>query len=80
MAIATRIFTQIVLMIIFCRIETLQLLNLHFQRTSIISRQTVNGFTDNRQVCGIYIIDACAVLSTPIIALTIQTGRINRLK
>ena len=64
-------------MILFCRIKILQRFNLYLQRTGIVGCQTVNGFTDNRQVRDICIIDACTILSSTVIALTVQTGRGN---
>ena len=80
MTVAARIFIQIILMILFCRIKILQRLNFHFQRAGVVGSQTANGFTDNRQIGCIGIINACAILSTTVISLTVQTGRVNCLE
>ena len=78
MAISTRIFVQIVLMIIFGEIEVLQRLYLYNQRTGVVGSQPVNGFTNNGQVGGIRIIDTRAILCTSIPPLLIEAGRVNR--
>lgn len=80
MAVSPRILHEILLMIILSRIEILQRLDLHRYRAVIPRSLPVDGLVDDRPVGAIAIVYPRPILRADVVALTVQSSRIDRLE
>ena len=77
MAVAIGIFAQIILVIIFCVIKIRQGFIFYHNFLRIFFCQIGKGFINDWLIIGIGIINAGAVLRPAVIALFVETGRVN---
>ncbi len=76
-AISSRILVEIVLMIFFGRIEILKLLDLDGYREAVELRFLCDFGESRLLLAGIGVVDACPILSPPVVALTVDRSRVD---
>ena len=79
-AVAIGILIQVVLMILLGRIELLQRQFFYSQWLSVLGLLLCINLLDDRQIIGILILDACTIAGALVVALLVQTGRIDSLE